>query len=174
MNHRSKVVVGAEDGALNIFNVNEYGNISDRFPLNCSRRNFGNCSVDALEVISDSLLVATGSDCKLRLVQIFPNRVLFAATEYENSVESLSWDAEKELILSTETNAVIVHKLVEIEGNNGHEVEMEDDQDGGGDDSDDDSDDSNDSGEDQSLAKRKTPDKREASSNPSNKFFADL
>lgn len=178
LGHRNKVVVGAEDGALNIFNVNEYGNISDRFPLQSSRRKHGECSVDAIEVISNELLVATGSDCRLRLVQMFPNRVLYVANEYDNSVESLAWNPDSELILSSETNTVLVHKVVTMDSGS-EDVGMEDANDNSdkdSDDEDDDSDSDDDDSDDQSNTNQRKQKKRpnQSSATKSGGFFADL
>lgn len=169
---RNKVVVGAEDGAINIFNVNEYGNISDRFPINCSRRKHGECSVDSIEVISNDLIVATGSDCKLRLVNMFPNRVLFEANEYESSVETLAWNPDTELILSSETNVVFVHKVVSMEGEQVLDEKMDEDE--AGDDSDSDSDSDIDADSDDSDEKPKKKAKKPIQSSKKSNFFADL
>ncbi|XP_055934794.1 WD repeat-containing protein 55-like [Argiope bruennichi] len=65
----TKAVVGSTDGALNIFNWGEFGNISDRFPGHPG-------SVDSMVVIADDVIVTGCEDGKIRAVQLFPNRFL--------------------------------------------------------------------------------------------------
>lgn len=173
LNHRGKVVVGAEDGAVNIFNQGEYGNISDRFPLVNQRRNFGDCSVDSIEVINDTLIAVGCSDCRLRLVQIFPNRVLYATGEYESAVESLHWRPESEQLISTETNVLLLHKVVSREDDDEAMEEPADAQSPGSDDSLD----SDESDQDEGGSKRrKKPPVRpkKANTQSGSNFFGDL
>ncbi|GBM88232.1 WD repeat-containing protein 55 [Araneus ventricosus] len=65
----TKAVVGSTDGALNIFNWGEFGNISDRFPGHPG-------SVDSMAVVADDVIVTGCEDGKVRAVQLFPNRFL--------------------------------------------------------------------------------------------------
>lgn len=110
LGHRNKVVVGAEDGALNIFNVGEWGNISDRIPLS-KKRSFGECSIDGLEVISERLIIASGSDGGLRLVRMFPNKILCCTDDHDGAIECIHYNAKTELVLSAETDQVFVHRV---------------------------------------------------------------
>ncbi|KAK4337254.1 hypothetical protein RND71_043723 [Anisodus tanguticus] len=66
--HRNKVVVGAEDGALNFFNNGEWGNISDRFPISKANRSQNDCSIDSIEAINDELILTASSDAKISCV----------------------------------------------------------------------------------------------------------
>lgn len=113
LGHRNKVIVGAEDGALNIFNVGEWGNISDRFPLDTSKRSYGNCSVDGLQIVNERLVIASSSDGKIRLVQMFPNKILHTVRDHKNSIESLDFNSKLNLVISTESDNVFVHKLID-------------------------------------------------------------
>lgn len=64
----TKVVCGTEDGILDFFNWNEWGNISDRFPGH-------KMSIDAIVPLSDQI-VATADSEAIRAVHLFPNRFL--------------------------------------------------------------------------------------------------
>ena len=152
--HRNKVIVGAEDGALNIFNVGEWGNISDRFPINTSKRSFGDCSIDAIEVISEKLIILSGSDGKLRLVQMFPNKILRTTDDHKNPIECMHYNAKTDRILSAESDQVFVHKIEINEGK--EEVDEEDKEE-----------------EDESESKN-TKKLKNNNSKASNSFFSDL
>ena len=110
LGHRNKVVVGAEDGALNIFNVGEWGNISDRLPLS-KKRSFGECSIDGIQVVSERLIIASGSDGGLRLVRMFPNKILCCTEDHDGAIECIHYNANTERVLSAETDQVFVHRL---------------------------------------------------------------
>ncbi|KAH9400950.1 WD domain repeat-containing protein 55 [Tyrophagus putrescentiae] len=76
LEEKGKVVVGAEDGALNLFNIGGWGNISDRFPVKKSSggagRNAEAVSIDCMEVlesgegVDENLLVVGASDGTLQ------------------------------------------------------------------------------------------------------------
>lgn len=91
----TKVVVGAGDGSLNIFNWGEYGNISDRFPGHPG-------SVDCMAVLSDDVVCTGCEDGKVRAVQLFPTRFLGVLGHHNGfSVESLSITHDKSLLVSS-------------------------------------------------------------------------
>jgi len=97
----SKVVIGAGDGSLNIFNWGEYENISDRFPGHPS-------SVDCLQVISDDLICTGCDDGKVRAVQLFPTRFLGVLGHHNGfSVESLSVSHDKSILASSSHDQTI-------------------------------------------------------------------
>lgn len=123
LGHRNKVVVGAEDGALNIFNVGEWGNISDRIPLS-KKRSFGECSIDGIEVVSERLIIASGSDGGLRLVSMFPNKILCCTDDHDGEIECIHYNPKTELVLSAETDRVFVHRL-QLNGEEANEQEDE-------------------------------------------------
>lgn len=123
LGHRNKVVVGAEDGALNIFNVGEWGNISDRMPLS-KKRSFGECSIDGIELVSDKLIIASGSDGGLRLVSMFPNKVLCCTDDHDGEIECLHYNPKTERVISAESNRVFVHQL-KLDGAEEPEEEVE-------------------------------------------------
>ena len=116
MEQKGKVVVGAEDGAINIFNLNEYGNISDRFPIrgNTSRGQ-GLCSIDNIELINDEVIIVGSSDGKLRAVNILPNKVLKEIAKSESGIESLDINQISKLIASTNDNVLRVYSYSEIQ-----------------------------------------------------------
>ncbi len=64
-----KVVCGTGDGVLNIFNYDEWGNISDRFPGHPS-------SIDCLQPLSDNVVLTGCFDGNIRACHILPNRFL--------------------------------------------------------------------------------------------------
>lgn len=72
-----KIVVGAEDGAVYIFNQNEWGNTSGKHAITDDARNRGKCSIDCLEVVEDdSVFLAGCSDGKLRAFSLWPYNLL--------------------------------------------------------------------------------------------------
>lgn len=91
----TKVVVGAGDGSLNIFNVGEYGDISDRFPGHPG-------SVECIEVTSDDVVCTGCEDGKMRAVQLFPTRFLGVLGHHNGfTVESLSVSHDSKLLASS-------------------------------------------------------------------------
>lgn len=154
---RNKVVVGAEDGALNIFNVSEWGNISDRFPLyGNTGRNKGFCSLDCIEVIAESIIAVGATDGILRAVNILPNRVLQNITTHDTPIETLAVQSLSKTIASSDANTI---KLISYE-----EIESEES----------DSEDDSDSDAEGGKKKRKKNKKFKKSDLPTNSFFSDL
>ncbi len=60
---QQKVVCGSGDGTLNIFNWNEFGNISDRFPGHPD-------SIDCMVAITEDIVCTGSMDGVIRLVQL--------------------------------------------------------------------------------------------------------
>jgi hypothetical protein len=106
LEERNKAVVGAEDGALNIFNVNEWGNISDRYPIPGSSRGHMNCSIDSIELIGDSVIAIGCSDGKVRAVNILPNQVVGEVTSHDTAVEAMAIRPSTCSLASSDSNVV--------------------------------------------------------------------
>lgn len=70
---KSKAVVATEDGVLNIFNKGEWGNISDRFPI--QQNNTGFSSIENLEVLDDenNIIIFGTSQGSLTAASLFPH-----------------------------------------------------------------------------------------------------
>lgn len=72
-----KVVVGGEDGAIYIFNQNEWAHTSGKFALSDDTHNRGKCSIDALDGIpNSSVFLAACSDGKVRSFTLWPHKIL--------------------------------------------------------------------------------------------------
>lgn len=72
-----KVVIGGEDGAVYIFNQNEWAHTSGKFAVNDDLQNRGKCSIDCMDVLPDESEFILGcSDGKLRTITIRPHRLL--------------------------------------------------------------------------------------------------
>ncbi|KAG8197966.1 hypothetical protein JTE90_020341 [Oedothorax gibbosus] len=96
-----KVVVGAGDGSLNIFNWGEFGNISDRFPGHPQ-------AVDSMVVLSDDVIVTGCEDGKIRAVQLFPNRFLGVLGSHNGfTVEKLSLTFDKSMVASASHDCIV-------------------------------------------------------------------
>lgn len=79
-----KVVCGASDGALNIFNWGEFGNISDRFPGHSS-------SIDCCVPVTEHVVCTGCIDGTIRAVHMLPNRFLGIVGDHEElPVESMT------------------------------------------------------------------------------------
>ena len=116
MQSKGKVVVGAEDGAINIFNVNEWGNISDRFPIrgNTTRAQ-GFCSIDNIELINDDVLVVGSSDGKLRAINILPNKVIEEILSCESGIECLDVNQITQKIVASYDNVLRFYKYNQVD-----------------------------------------------------------
>ena len=93
MKNGRKLVVSATDGAINIFNWNEFGNISDRFPLcrtgklkTSTGKRAMPVSLDSMSKFNDSLIFVGCGDGKIRLVSILPNAVLAVVGVHETGM----------------------------------------------------------------------------------------
>lgn len=117
-NSRNRVLVGTEDGAINIFNNGEWGNISDRFPIKGSNGQAQRrLTIDRMEVISwenDEEIVLTGSsDGKVRILNIFPNKIIAEGECHSSCVESLAANARSKQVASSDFNSIFIHELRE-------------------------------------------------------------
>ncbi|CAG2159780.1 unnamed protein product [Oppiella nova] len=111
MESKGKTAVGAEDGALNIFNVDQWGNISDRFPIRGNTtRGQGMCSIDCIELLDEETLVVGSSDGKLRAVSVQPNKVIAEIANCVSGIESLDVNQITKQIAATNDN--ILRKMV--------------------------------------------------------------
>ncbi|XP_041477354.1 WD repeat-containing protein 55-like isoform X2 [Lytechinus variegatus] len=89
-----KVVCGASDGALNIFNWNEFGNISDRFPGHSS-------SIDCCVPVTENIICTGCIDGTIRAVHMLPNRFLGIVGEHEElPVESMTVSFDSKYLAS--------------------------------------------------------------------------
>ncbi|XP_071951859.1 WD repeat-containing protein 55-like [Antedon mediterranea] len=89
-----KVVCGAGDGALNLFNWNEFGNISDRFPGHPE-------SVDTCVKINENIICTGSVDGTIRAVNILPNRFLGVVGDHDEfPIESMDVSHEGDLLAS--------------------------------------------------------------------------
>ncbi|KAJ1663115.1 WD domain repeat-containing protein 55 [Coemansia sp. RSA 1813] len=71
----SKVVVGETAGVLGIFSYGQFDDVSDRFPGHPQ-------SIDALCKLTEDLCVTGSSDGLLRIVQLFPHRLVGVAGDH--------------------------------------------------------------------------------------------
>lgn len=72
-----KVVVGGEDGAVYIFNHNEWAHTSGKFALSSDTYNRGKCSIDCLDLLNDNSTFLVGcSDGKMRALTLWPHQVI--------------------------------------------------------------------------------------------------
>ncbi|KAJ2808023.1 WD domain repeat-containing protein 55 [Coemansia guatemalensis] len=71
-----KVVVGETDGVLGIFSYGQFGDVSDRFPGHPQ-------SIDAICKLTEDLCVTGSSDGLLRIVQLFPHKLVGVAGDHQ-------------------------------------------------------------------------------------------
>lgn len=102
---KNKVIVGAEDGVLNIFNKNEWGNISDRYPV---KSNQNETSIECLELLDDEKnCFAIGSfDGTVEIISLFPHQNLCTLINDRSSIESIHVNMEKKKIVSVSDNRI--------------------------------------------------------------------
>ncbi|KAJ1820909.1 WD domain repeat-containing protein 55 [Coemansia sp. RSA 2599] len=72
-----KVVVGETDGVLGIFTYDQFGDISDRFPGHPQ-------SIDTICKLTEDLCVTGSSDGLLRIVQLFPHKLVGVAGDHDS------------------------------------------------------------------------------------------
>ncbi|XP_059141792.1 WD repeat-containing protein 55-like [Physella acuta] len=90
-----KLVCGTGEGVLNIFNWNEWGNISDRFPC-------GDTQIDSVVPVTENVLCIGTNDGHIRAVHVLPNRVLGLVGDHPGDfpIEKLSLTADTSCIAS--------------------------------------------------------------------------
>ena len=83
-----KVITGTQDGVIGIFSYGMFGDVTDRFPGHPQ-------SIETICKLTEEIVVTGSSDGLLRIIQLFPNKLLGVAGEHgEFPVENviLSWD----------------------------------------------------------------------------------
>jgi WD40 repeat protein len=106
---RNKVLAGSDEGVINIFNKNQLGNISDRYPID------SDVSIERMLALGDSLVAVGCSDGKTLLVNILPNKVVKEIFTHDLPVESLSVQRSTNTIASLDSNVVKVARFEEKE-----------------------------------------------------------
>lgn len=109
---KGKAVVGTEDGVLNLFNKGEWGNISDRFPI--QQNNTGTGSIECMEVLQDdnegTAIVFGSSDGNLSAASLFPHHNLGVLTknseQLHTGIEALDVNQITKRIVSVAENEV--------------------------------------------------------------------
>lgn len=92
MKNGKKVVCGTQQGVLNFWSWNTWGDISDRFPGHPH-------SIDALLKIDEDTLLSGSSDGVIRILQIQPDRLLGVLGDHGGfPVEKLKFGAENKVI----------------------------------------------------------------------------
>ncbi|KAJ1960327.1 WD domain repeat-containing protein 55 [Dipsacomyces acuminosporus] len=77
MKSGKKVVVGETDGVLGIFSYGQFGDVTDRFPGHPQ-------SIDSICKLTEDLCVTGSSDGLLRIVQLFPHKLVGIAGDHES------------------------------------------------------------------------------------------
>ncbi|KAI7821139.1 WD40-repeat-containing domain protein [Kickxella alabastrina] len=80
-----KVVVGETDGVLGIFTYGQFGDVSDRFPGHPQ-------SIDTICKLTEDLCVTGSSDGLLRIVQLFPHKLVAMAVSCSHDHTVHFWD----------------------------------------------------------------------------------
>lgn len=90
----SKVLVGTQEGVLDIFSWGDWGDCSDRFPGHPS-------SVESMVVVDEDTVCTASSDGIIRIVSVHPNKMLGIVGEHgEFPIEGLSLSHDKTLLAS--------------------------------------------------------------------------
>ncbi|KAL7751583.1 WD domain repeat-containing protein 55 [Sorochytrium milnesiophthora] len=89
-----KVIVGTEEGVLDIFSWGWWGDVTDRFPGHPS-------SVDTLCKVTENLLLTGSSDGVIRLVNVFPNQLVEIIGRHKRfPIEDMSISHDQQLLAS--------------------------------------------------------------------------
>lgn len=109
-----KVVIGGEDGALYVFNHNEWAHTSGKFAISTDAQNRGKCSIDCIDVLPDETTFFVGcSDGKIRASTLWPHRTISEAVFCRKSpLESIhinQIEGRPEFVVCGENNIEIVH-----------------------------------------------------------------
>lgn len=73
----NKIVIGGEDGAIYVFNQNEWAHTSGKFAISDDPQNRGKCSIDAIDVLpGGSVFLSASSDGKIRSFTLWPHKIL--------------------------------------------------------------------------------------------------
>jgi|TARA_B100000073_G_scaffold341004_1_gene341629 hypothetical protein len=136
MKNGRKVVAGSQDGILDIFSYGKWEDISDRYPGHPQ-------SVDAMAKVTEDMLVTGSSDGLIRVISIFPNKILGLVGEHSDMpIERLTMSFDKNMLASSSHDKTVklwkVDWLTEegawdeddMEVEDGEEDEEDDDNDG--------------------------------------------
>ncbi|ORX66514.1 WD40 repeat-like protein, partial [Linderina pennispora] len=77
MKEGKKVVVGETDGVLGIFTYGQFSDVTDRFPGHPQ-------SIDSICKLTEDLCVTGSSDGLLRIVELFPHKLVGVAGDHES------------------------------------------------------------------------------------------
>lgn len=108
-----KVVIGGEDGAIYIFNQNEWAHTSGKFAVGDDLQNRGKCSIDCLDMLPDESEFLLGcSDGKMRAIGLWPHKVFNEMVVCKKaSIEAIHVNPRKdrsEIVLCGESNLNII------------------------------------------------------------------
>ncbi|KAJ3296719.1 WD domain repeat-containing protein 55 [Rhizoclosmatium sp. JEL0117] len=134
-----KAVVGSEDGILSIFSWDNWGDLTDRLPGHPG-------SIDSIAKLDESRILTGCSDGKIRLVSIFPNKVLTSLRDHDLDlmIERIRLNADGTVLAScSHENMVRFWDTSDLGAGDDDEDEEEDDEDDNDDDSDEDAEESN-------------------------------
>eukprot|EP00920_Eleutheroschizon_duboscqi_P006700 GHVT01015731.1.p1 GENE.GHVT01015731.1~~GHVT01015731.1.p1 ORF type:complete len:189 (+),score=28.30 GHVT01015731.1:1657-2223(+) len=93
--HGKKVLCGADDGCVNLFSWNQFGDLSDRLIGHPG-------SVDTMVKLDENTICTGGSDCVVRVVSVLPNKILGAIHPPSDSligIESIRVDSQADMLV---------------------------------------------------------------------------
>lgn len=96
-----KIVVGGEDGAVYVFNQNEWAHTSGKFAICDDSQNRGKCSIDALDsALEGSIFLGACSDGRVRAFTLWPHKLISENVFCKKRpLESLQVDENKSRIV---------------------------------------------------------------------------
>lgn len=165
----SKVVCGDGEGVLNIFTWDNWGDISDRIPVQ------EEVSVDTVLCYSEDILVLGCMDGVIRATSLFPHKPLTHIGDHsDNSIEALCLSHDEQEILSIGHDYFVRAWSVEKLDEDIKKLSVEDSDKDSGDSED--NDDESDSSEDEQPKKKKLKhiSSKEIKSNETADFFSEL
>ncbi len=167
-----KVVVGTQEGILNIWSWNRWADLSDRFPGHPN-------SIDAMIKIDEDVICTGSSDGIIRIVNIHPNKLLGIVGEHEDwPVERIRCSRDKKILGTCSHDNMlkfwdVSYLFDNLEEGGEEEMEKMDSNDDGDDDDMDDSDEE-DAKKSSSKGGKKGLPKVSVKATASEAFFADL
>ena len=99
---RAKVLVGSDEGVISMFNWKQWGNISDRFPVNKKS------SVESIELLDASHILIGNGDGKTKLASVFPNEVVSTVFSHTCPVECVRVNLDSQVAASCAGNEIKV------------------------------------------------------------------
>lgn len=121
---RNKVLAGSDEGVISIFNKNQLGNISDRYPINSG------ISIERMLALGDSIVAVGCNDGKTLILNILPNKVVKELFTHELPIESLSVQRSTNTIASLDSTVVKVAHFEEQEAPDSDSSDDSDDESG--------------------------------------------